>query len=388
MGGSVNFSCYLFSFFSLLGYFVPVIIISSCFGKFLTTKQGFEGLPHRLPAASRFLTHYLGWTKGGFRTKSIIEKEKGNPARISGLLWSQKNRNSINTLHIAFLSFFPFPMGDSPYLHFKSNESSEDVVSDFHQRLPPYSPHGSDIQDDLSGEQSPTNGSVPNLADPSLPKKKTRSRTISSLTAEQLARKRAHDRDAQRAIRTRTKNQITSLESRVKELEREKGEWEFKTSELKKELENALDALDSIKRNGIQPPPVPGSTTSSGIVARPGLALSSKSPVSVRAESIGHPGYAESEHGSDGIALSSNGKDTPAGAMSLDFVCHGGFKPNGYRQIQDQPYEYTARKRSLADLTSSTSSDVQAEIRRRISGAQSLLTSSPVSTVYSIPSVQ
>ncbi|KAF3183837.1 hypothetical protein TWF106_009565 [Orbilia oligospora] len=291
-------------------------------------------------------------------------------------------------------------MGDSPYLHFKRSESSEDVVSGIHQRPPPYSPHGSDIQDDLSGEQSPTNGSSLNLADPGLPKKKTRSRTISSLTAEQLARKRAHDRDAQRAIRTRTKNQITSLESKLKELENEKGEWEFKTSELRKELENALDALDSIKRNGIQPPPVPGSTTSSGIVARPGLALSSKSPVSVRAESVGHPGYVESEHGSDNIALSSNGKDTPAGAMSLDFVCHGGFKPNGYRQIQDQPYEYTARKRSLADLTSSASSDgmylsgypvvrnFQAEIRRRISGAQSLLTSSPVSTVYSIPSVQ
>ncbi|KAF3909211.1 hypothetical protein ABW20_dc0102477 [Dactylellina cionopaga] len=271
-------------------------------------------------------------------------------------------------------------MGDSPYLHFKRSESEDIGLPSGLQHIA-YSPQGSDIQDDTpSGDQSPHNGATGSTSQQL--KKKTRSRTISSLTAEQLARKRAHDRDAQRAIRTRTKNQITALEVRVKELENEKGEWEFKTSELKKELENALEALDNIKRNGIQPPP-----SSSGLVARPGIGITSKSPVSVRAESVGNPGYGESEQSNDSIALSNNGKDTPA-AMSLDFVCHSGYRPNGYRQIQDQPYEYTTRKRSLADLTSSGSSDVSSDIRRRISGAQSLLTSSPVSTVYSIPSVQ
>ncbi|EPS42175.1 hypothetical protein H072_3828 [Dactylellina haptotyla CBS 200.50] len=274
-------------------------------------------------------------------------------------------------------------MGDSPYVHFKRSESEDIILPSGLSRVS-YSPHGSDIQDEnLSGEQSPPNGFVggdPLQGGSQLPKKKTRSRTISSLTAEQLARKRAHDRDAQRAIRTRTKNQITALEIRVKELENEKGEWEFKTSALKKELENALEALDNIKRNGMQSP------AASAVLARPVLAMSSKSPVSIRAETVSNSGYAETENSNDSIALSTNGKDNSA--MSLDFVCHSGYRPNGYRQVQDQPYEYTTRKRSLADLASSTSSDVTSEMRRRVSGAQSLLTSSPVSTVYSIPSVQ
>ncbi|KAF3936608.1 hypothetical protein ABW19_dt0208834 [Dactylella cylindrospora] len=281
-------------------------------------------------------------------------------------------------------------MGDSPYLHFKRSES-EDVGLHL-----PYSPHGSDLQDadenDLphtGSEQSPPLDQNGTSGGAQPPKKKARSRTISSLTAEQLARKRAHDRDAQRAIRTRTKNQITTLEARVKELENEKGEWEIQSSELKKELENALEALDTIKRNGIQSPPTaPPSLAghSHPHPHHPASIANSKSPVSVRAEPVVNPGYGESEQSNDSINLSTTGPNGSGngGAMSLEFVCHAGFKPNGYRQIQDQPYEYTARKRSLADLTSSSTE----EIRRRISGAQSLLTSSPASTVYSIPSVQ
>jgi len=42
----------------------------------------------------------------------------------------------------------------------------------------------------------------------------------------------------------------------------------------------------------------------------------------------------------------------------------------------------------LADLTSTAGSDVSSDIRSRISASQSLLTTSPESTVYSIPSVQ
>lgn len=44
------------------------------------------------------------------------------------------------------------------------------------------------------------------------------SRGVANLTAEQLAKKRANDREAQRAIRKRTKQQIEALEQRVKEL--------------------------------------------------------------------------------------------------------------------------------------------------------------------------
>ena len=44
------------------------------------------------------------------------------------------------------------------------------------------------------------------------------SRGVANLTPEQLAKKRANDREAQRAIRERTKGQIESLERRIQEL--------------------------------------------------------------------------------------------------------------------------------------------------------------------------
>ncbi|OAX84419.1 hypothetical protein ACJ72_01225 [Emergomyces africanus] len=44
------------------------------------------------------------------------------------------------------------------------------------------------------------------------------SRGVANLTPEQLAKKRANDREAQRAIRQRTKSQIETLEQRVREL--------------------------------------------------------------------------------------------------------------------------------------------------------------------------
>jgi len=44
------------------------------------------------------------------------------------------------------------------------------------------------------------------------------SRGVASLTPEQLAKKRANDREAQRAIRERTKRQIEDLERQIQEL--------------------------------------------------------------------------------------------------------------------------------------------------------------------------
>lgn len=43
-------------------------------------------------------------------------------------------------------------------------------------------------------------------------------RGVASLTPEQLAKKRANDREAQRAIRERTKNTIETLERRIQDL--------------------------------------------------------------------------------------------------------------------------------------------------------------------------
>jgi len=44
-------------------------------------------------------------------------------------------------------------------------------------------------------------------------------RGVANLTPEQLAKKRANDREAQRAIRERTRSTIETLEARIRELE-------------------------------------------------------------------------------------------------------------------------------------------------------------------------
>jgi hypothetical protein len=61
-------------------------------------------------------------------------------------------------------------------------------------------------------------------------------RWVSSLSDEQLARKRDNDREAQRNIRRRTKEAIENLETRNRELERRNGELERKVQDLEKNL--------------------------------------------------------------------------------------------------------------------------------------------------------
>ncbi|KAF3482528.1 uncharacterized protein GIQ15_05287 [Arthroderma uncinatum] len=72
-----------------------------------------------------------------------------------------------------------------------------------------------------SVKQECVNSPGPGATGPALPGKKrtnTSSRGVANLTAEQLAKKRANDREAQRAIRKRTRTQIEVLEQRVREL--------------------------------------------------------------------------------------------------------------------------------------------------------------------------
>lgn len=66
----------------------------------------------------------------------------------------------------------------------------------------------------------------------------TSSRGVANLTPEQLAKKRANDREAQRAIRERTKNQIETLERRIKELE---------SQQPFQELQNVIRSRDAIQ---------------------------------------------------------------------------------------------------------------------------------------------
>ena len=84
------------------------------------------------------------------------------------------------------------------------------------------------------------------------------SRGVANLTPEQLAKKRANDREAQRAIRERTKNQIESLEKRIQELTSQQPYQELQhalkqkelvvaeNEEIKKRLKNVLSIIQPI----------------------------------------------------------------------------------------------------------------------------------------------
>lgn len=96
------------------------------------------------------------------------------------------------------------------------------------------------------------------------PNKKRRtgpnSRGVANLTPEQLARKRANDREAQRAIRERTKNQIDRLNQRIRDLEsqqpyhdlqvvlREKEAVQAENGDIRKRLESVLSIIQPIVR--------------------------------------------------------------------------------------------------------------------------------------------
>ena len=100
---------------------------------------------------------------------------------------------------------------------------------------------------------------------PQSPSKKRRTSTttttgrgVANLTPEQLSKKRANDREAQRAIRERTKGQIENLERRIQELTsqqpykelqhalRQKELVETENEEIKKRLHTILGILQPI----------------------------------------------------------------------------------------------------------------------------------------------
>lgn len=101
--------------------------------------------------------------------------------------------------------------------------------------------------------------------EPQAPTKKRRtsttgssSRGVANLTPEQLAKKRANDREAQRAIRERTKGQIEKLEKQIQELTsqqpyqelqhaiRQKEAVEADNKEIKARLASALSLLQPL----------------------------------------------------------------------------------------------------------------------------------------------
>lgn len=83
-------------------------------------------------------------------------------------------------------------------------------------------------------------------------------RGVASLTAEQLAKKRANDREAQRAIRERTKTQIETLERRIQDLTsqqpyqelqsvlRQKDAVQTENDEIRRRLASVLSIIQPI----------------------------------------------------------------------------------------------------------------------------------------------
>lgn len=72
------------------------------------------------------------------------------------------------------------------------------------------------------------------------------SRGVANLTPEQLAKKRANDREAQRAIRQRTKDTIDTLANRIKELESQQPYQELQ--KVAQERDRALQEVEELKK--------------------------------------------------------------------------------------------------------------------------------------------
>ncbi|KAL6864404.1 hypothetical protein J3F83DRAFT_741642 [Trichoderma novae-zelandiae] len=127
----------------------------------------------------------------------------------------------------------------------------------------------------------------------------TGSRGVANLTPEQLAKKRANDREAQRAIRERTRNQIERLERRIRELEtqkpyqdlqvvvRAKEAIEAENAEIKRRLASIIGMLQPLVGPGIpgMAPTLPFTTaaavsvgTANSIAYHPAASASPASP--------------------------------------------------------------------------------------------------------------
>ncbi|KAL9005359.1 MAG: hypothetical protein Q9188_001875, partial [Gyalolechia gomerana] len=128
------------------------------------------------------------------------------------------------------------------------------------------SPTRKSVQTPLDTSSVPTAFHDVSDGDGSAPKKRrtsttTSSRGVANLTPEQLAKKRANDREAQRAIRERTKTQIETLEKQVRDLRNQQPQQELQTVlkqkqlaeaenvQIKKQLSAALSLLQPLLGN-------------------------------------------------------------------------------------------------------------------------------------------
>ncbi|KAI4269295.1 MAG: hypothetical protein LQ337_007371, partial [Flavoplaca oasis] len=114
---------------------------------------------------------------------------------------------------------------------------------------PAHSPHQSSVHNGSSTSDGPSKKRRTSTTTP---------RGVANLTPDQLAKKRANDREAQRAIRERTKTQIESLEQKIRDLTnqqphqelqsilRQKHAVEAENQNIKKKLHAALSLLQPL----------------------------------------------------------------------------------------------------------------------------------------------
>lgn len=165
------------------------------------------------------------------------------------------------------------PFGSWQYPSAPSDRSSNTMERASHPPSIPATPGPgakSLQQDHLNVPQiSHRNGDTP-AADASVGKKRkssTSCRGVANLTPEQLAKKRANDREAQRAIRQRTKAQIEALEKQVEELTsqqphrdlqealRQKEAIQTENEDIRRRLGIVLTILQPILNSAILPGP-------------------------------------------------------------------------------------------------------------------------------------
>ncbi|KAI9837130.1 MAG: hypothetical protein M1837_003126 [Sclerophora amabilis] len=114
-----------------------------------------------------------------------------------------------------------------------------------------------DSRDDVSEPMHPSHNNADGLKKRKISAGAS-SRGVANLTPDQLAKKRANDREAQRAIRERTKNQIESLEKEISELKtqhpyqewqqalRQKDLVQAENNDIRQQLTSALSILQPI----------------------------------------------------------------------------------------------------------------------------------------------
>ncbi|RMX96035.1 hypothetical protein D0867_13290 [Hortaea werneckii] len=128
-------------------------------------------------------------------------------------------------------------------------------------------------------------------------------RSVSTLSAAQLERKRANDREAQRAIRQRTKDHIESLEKEIGDL-RESNESREKlvttTQQRNRELEDENRYLRTkLNEAGFAvPPPEQHRQSDAPLLSVPDSSLHRPSPSSPRSMSLAPSHSSGSRHGS------------------------------------------------------------------------------------------